>query len=76
MKNYIKILTILSVISNQLNAQTISHNNDIWLHYFGKFNLKGRSSVSFEATSRYANGFSEKQQYFIRPSVDYKFSKI
>ena len=75
MKNYIKILTILSVISNQLNAQTISHNNDIWLHYFGKFNLKGRSSVSFEATSRFANGFSEKQQYFIRPSVDYKFSK-
>ena len=75
MKNYIKILSILSIFSNSLYAQTISHNNDIWLHYFGKFNLKGRSAVSFEATSRYANGFSEKQQYFVRPSFDYKFSK-
>lgn len=76
MKNYLKILFLSLVLTNTLRAQTISHNNDIWLHYFGKFNLEKRTSISFEATSRYANGFSEKQQYFVRPSVDYKFSKI
>lgn len=32
-------------------------------------------SFSFEASMRYTNGFSEKQQYFIRPSVDYQFTK-
>ena len=56
-------------------AQVKTSNNDIWLHYFGKNMISEKFSFSFEATMRYANGFSEKQQYFIRPSVDYQFTK-
>ena len=56
-------------------GQVKESNNDIWLHYFGKNMITEKFSFSFEATMRYANGFSEKQQYFIRPSVDYQFAK-
>lgn len=60
---------------NTTFAQVKTSNNDIWLHYFGKNMISEKFSFSFEATMRYANGFSEKQQYFIRPSVDYQFTK-
>ena len=56
-------------------AQLKESNNNIWLHYFGKNMITEKFSISFEATMRYANGFSEKQQYFIRPSIDYQFTK-
>lgn len=56
-------------------AQVKESNNNIWLHYFGKNMITEKFSFSFEATMRYANGFSEKQQYFIRPSIDYQFTK-
>ena len=56
-------------------GQVKESNNDIWLHYFGKNMITEKFSFSFEATMRYANGVSEKQQYFIRPSVDYQFTK-
>ena len=56
-------------------AQVKESNNNIWLHYFGKNMITEKFSFSFEATMRYANGVSEKQQYFIRPSVDYQFTK-
>ncbi len=56
-------------------AQVKTSNENIWLHYFGKNKLTEKLSLSFEATMRYANGFSEKQQYFVRPSFDYQFTK-
>lgn len=70
---FIGIASLFTVNSSQ--AQVKESNNDIWLHYFGKNMITEKFSFSFEATMRYANGFSEKQQYFIRPSVDYQFSK-
>lgn len=70
----------LFVIANLLTvnssfAQVKESNNNFWLHYFGKNRITEKFSFSFEATMRYANEFSEKQQYFIRPSVDYQFTK-
>jgi len=56
-------------------AQVTTTNENIWLHYIGKNMLTKKLSFTFEATMRYANGFSEKQQYFIRPSIDYQFNK-
>lgn len=70
---FIGIASLFTVNSSQ--AQVKESNNDIWLHYFGKNMITEKFSFSFEATMRYANGFSEKQQYFIRPSVDYQFTK-
>lgn len=56
-------------------AQTKSQNNNIWLHYVGKNKIAKKTFFTLEATMRYANGFSEKQQYFIRPSLDYQLNK-
>lgn len=74
MKKYIFGAIFFCTIGN-LFAQTKSQNNDIWLHYVGKNMLTKKLSFTLEATMRYANGFSEKQQYFIRPSFDYQLTK-
>lgn len=79
MKKYKYRLTALLVLVIILGGQkgfcqTINHNNDIWLHYVGKNMLNKKLSFTFEATMRYANGFNEKQQYFVRPSIDYQIN--
>lgn len=56
-------------------AQMKTSNENIWLHYVGKNKLTEKLSFTLEATMRYANGFSEKQQYFVRPSIDYQLTK-
>ncbi len=75
----IRLLFLVGIASflalNTSLAQVKESNNNIWLHYFGKNMITEKLSFSFEATMRYANGVSEKQQYFIRPSVDYQFTK-
>ena len=73
--NILKIITLIVFSSFIAQAQTQSSNNDIWLHYFGKNMVTPKLSFTFEATMRYANGFSEKQQYFVRPSLDYQLTK-
>ncbi len=77
MKNIKKLIfgLFLGLTTLSTFAQTKSQNNDIWLHYVGKNMLTKKLSFTLEATMRYANGFSEKQQYFIRPSFDYQFTK-
>ena len=57
---------------NTTFAQVKESNNDIWLHYFGKNMITEKFSFSFEATMRYANGFSEKQQYFGQILIDFR----
>lgn len=70
------LIIIVLLISSQAFSQTVhSSNGDIWLHYFGKNMLTKKLSFTFEGTFRFANGFSEKQQYFVRPSFDYQFTK-
>lgn len=72
----LKLFLVLCLFSSfYMLGQEKASNNDIWLHYFGKNMITEKFSFSFEATMRYANGFSEKQQYFIRPSIDYQFTK-
>ncbi|MGH2664893.1 DUF2490 domain-containing protein [Flavobacterium sp.] len=65
-------LCFLPVISH---SQTKTHNENIWFHYSGKNLLTEKLSLTLEGTMRYTEGFSEKQQWFIRPSVDYQFTK-
>ncbi len=73
--NALKIITLIIFSSFVSKSQTLSSNNDIWLHYFGKNMLTPKLSFTFETTFRFANGFSEKQQYFVRPSLDYQLTK-
>ena len=63
------------LLPNISGAQTKTNNNNVWFHYVGKNMLTKKISFTLEATMRYANGLSEKQQYFIRPSFDYQFTK-
>jgi hypothetical protein len=78
MKKRIKKLTVFMLLALSMSAsqaQVQSHNNDIWFHYMGKFMVAKKTSVSFEGVMRFANGFSEKQQFFLRPTIDYQFTK-
>ena len=72
---YLIISVLSSLISFNAFTQTQSQNDDIWLHYVGKNMLTKKLSFTFETTFRFANGFSEKQQYFVRPSIDYQLTK-
>jgi Protein of unknown function (DUF2490) len=69
------ILVVAFFVCQSFLAQTETTNENIWLHYVGKNMLSKKLSFTLEATMRYANGLSEKQQWFIRPSVDYQISK-
>lgn len=77
MKSIIRLRTIvlLLMIFYKGYSQQISNNTNVWLHYSGKNKFSEKLSFTLEATMRYADGFSEKQQWFIRPSLDYQFSK-
>ncbi len=80
MKKYNNFLVALIgllgiLLPNNSNAQVKTSNNDVWFHYVGKNMLSQKLSFTLEATMRYANGVSEKQQYFVRPSLDYQFTK-
>ncbi len=56
-------------------SQQTSNNKNVWLHYSGKNKFSEKLSFTLEATMRYADGFSQKQQWFVRPSLDYQFTK-
>jgi hypothetical protein len=73
--NILKIIVLIVFSSFIAQAQTKSSNNNIWLHYVGKNMLTPKLSFTFETSFRFANGFSEKQQYFVRPSLDYQLTK-
>lgn len=70
-----RTVVLLLMIFFKGYSQEISNNTNIWLHYSGKNKLSEKLSFTLEATMRYADGFSEKQQWFVRPSLDYQFSK-
>lgn len=73
---FITLIGLFGILfQNSSIAQTKTSNNNVWFHYVGKNMLTKKLSFSLEATMRYANGISEKQQYFIRPSFDYQFTK-
>lgn len=71
------LLSVLLLLwmSHKGLSQIKSQNEDVWFHYVGKNGVTEKLSFTFEATMRFANGFSEKQQWFVRPSVDYQFTK-
>lgn len=75
MKTQHYLLAVALFVCQTFFAQTKTTNENSWLHYVGKNRLSEKLSLTLEATMRYANGFNEKQQYFIRPSVDYQFAK-
>lgn len=53
-------------------GQAVSINNNAWLHYMGNFGISPKSSVSLETSYRHAMINNDFQQFFIRPSYDYK----
>lgn len=75
MKKHIILLAIAFLSFHIVNAQTHTGYNNVWLHYSGKNMLTDKLSITLEGTMRFANGFDQKQQWFIRPSVDYQFTK-
>lgn len=56
-------------------AQVVSSNTNSWLHYVGNFNFSPKIGSTLEATYRYNNNANTLQQFFIRPSFDYKLQK-
>lgn len=63
-------------IAGLLNAQQItSHNQNNWFHYVGKNMFSSKLSFTLEGSLRFTNGIDEKQQWFVRPSLDYQFTK-
>lgn len=75
-KPFFLFVIVLFGINSSGYSQTVkSENNAFWFHYLGKNNLTDKLSFTFEGTLRHANGFSEKQQWFVRPSFDYQFTK-
>lgn len=70
-----RILLLFGLFISTSYAQIKTNNENSWFHYVGKNRLTEKLSFTFEATMRYANGFSEKQQYFVRPSFDYQLTK-
>lgn len=66
---------LICTMSQNSFGQIVSHNDNVWLHYVGKNMLSKKLSFTLEATMRYTDGFNQKQQYFIRPSLDYQFTK-
>ncbi len=76
MKKIIALNAIILFLNHPLIfAQIKSQNNNIWLHYVGKNKVSKRTFLTLEATLRYANGLKEKQQYFVRPSIDCQVNK-
>lgn len=69
------LMILILLISIQTNAQKLSHNNNIWFHIVEKAKIKGKTYITLEGSLRWANGFEQMQQFFIRPSIDYKFTK-
>jgi hypothetical protein len=74
MKKPIILVYIISILSST-NGQTISHSNNIWLHYVGKTMLTQKLSFTLEASMRYTDWGNQNQQWFVRPSLDYQFTK-
>jgi hypothetical protein len=74
-KIFLATIGLIIICKIDISAQTKGQNNNIWLHYVGKNKIAKNVFFTLEATMRYANGFSEKQQYFIRPSIDYQLNK-
>lgn len=72
--NKYKITFVLFIhfsISSFCEAQTISQNNNIWIHGVGKIAFNSKWSFTFEACKRYTDFGKANQQWFIRPSVDF-----
>jgi hypothetical protein len=70
-KTLIPFLLLVSALSF---SQIETHNNNFWLHYVGKNKIDKKIFFTFEATMRYTDGVNQKQQWFVRPSLDYQFT--
>lgn len=67
-----RVIFFLLLFSAPAIAQLESVNSNAWLHYMGSFNLNPKYGVSLEATHRMSNFTQDFQQFFVRPSFDYK----
>jgi hypothetical protein len=72
-----KKLIILGLLSISVSsfAQLSSLNTNSWAHLMSTFSVSPKSSVSFETAYRMANFTEDFQQFFVRPSYDYKLKR-
>ena len=73
-KIYIIASLFLIFLSQQSFAQKETQNKNVWFHYVGKNKIAPKTFFTLEATMRYTDFLNEKQQWFIRPSIDYQFT--
>jgi hypothetical protein len=71
LKNY---YILLFIFFSQCFGQPATRHNNLWIHSVERVNIKKKSTVVIEGVFRFANGFAQPQQLFIRPSYEYKFS--
>ncbi len=67
-----KLFTLFFFVCFSAQAQVNSTNTNAWLHYMGSFGFSPKWGASMETSFRSANVVQDFQQFFIRPSVDYK----
>lgn len=67
-----KLFTLLFFVCFSAEAQIKSTNSNAWLHYMGSYSFHPKWGASLESSFRAANVVSDFQQFFIRPSLDYK----
>lgn len=67
-----RVFLFLFSLTLTAQAQVKSSNTNAWLHYMGSFGLNSKWGVSMETSFRSANVVQDFQQFFLRPSVDYK----
>jgi hypothetical protein len=66
---------LILILSTSYGQEKVTFQDNVWLSYLGKNNFSSKWSITLEASMRYANRLARKQQWFIRPSIDYQISK-
>jgi hypothetical protein len=69
------ITILFFTLGTSYSQKKVTFHDNVWLSYLGKNNFSSKWSLTLEASMRYANRLARKQQWFIRPSIDYQVSK-
>lgn len=72
---YSGLFAIVFLHGMSLDGQTVSRNNNSWLHQVATFRLSKHWGLGFESTYRLTEGFRTRQQWFVRPCLDYYASE-
>lgn len=65
----IQLIVICYCINGEASTKTV--NNNLWIHYIGKIQIKPKWSFTIETTDRHTDWGKQHQQWFVRPSIDH-----